>query len=77
MLEVISAKYISGFTLRLLFSDGAEGAVNLEDSLWGPAFEPLKKEKAFKTFFISPTLHTLAWPNDVDFAPEYLREKIV
>ncbi len=77
MLEVVKAKYISGFTLWLSFSDGAEGSVDLEDSLWGPAFEPLKKKEAFKTFFVSPTLHTLAWPNDTDFAPEYLRGKLV
>ena len=76
MLEVIDAKYISGFTLWLSFSDGAEGEVDLEDSLWGPAFEPLKKEEVFRAFFVSPILHTLAWPNETDFAPEYLREKL-
>ena len=31
----------------------------------------------FKRFTVSPVLHTIAWDNDADFAPEYLRDKIV
>ena len=73
MLEVTAVKYVSGYTLLLSFSDGAEGPVDLEDALWGPVFEPLKDVEFFKQAFLSPVLHTVAWPNDADFAPEYLR----
>jgi hypothetical protein len=76
MLEVTEVKYVSGYTLQLSFSDGAEGTVDLEDSLWGPVFEPLKDVAMFKQAFLSSILHTVAWPNDADFAPEYLREKL-
>ncbi|HKL22267.1 MAG TPA: DUF2442 domain-containing protein [Tichowtungia sp.] len=76
MLEVTNVKYISAYTLWLSFSDGAEGSVDLSDSLWGPMFEPLKDRELFKQVFLSPVLHTAAWPNDADFAPEYLREKL-
>jgi hypothetical protein len=76
MLEVTKVKYISGYTLELSFSDGAEGTVDLKDSLWGPVFEPLKDVAFFSQVFLSPVLHTVAWPNDADFAPEYLREKL-
>ena len=77
MLEVTKAKYLSGFTLWLSFNDGTEGAVNLEDSLWGPVFEPLKNMNFFRKFSVSPVLHTIAWSNDADFAPEHLKEKLI
>jgi len=63
------------FTLWLSFNDGTEGIVDLEDSLWGPVFEPLKNVDAFRQVSVSSTLRTVAWPNDADFAPEFLREK--
>ena len=77
MLEVKEVKHISGFTLRLSFSDGATGTVDLTDSLWGPVFEPLRDAEKFKEVFLSPVLHTVAWPNGADFAPEYLKGKLV
>ena len=76
MLEVTGIKYISGYTLWLSFSDGAEGEVDLSDSLWGPVFKPLKDKKVFKQAVLSPVLHTAVWPNGADFAPEYLRGKL-
>ena len=76
MLEVTGLKYVSEYQLRLSFSDGAEGTVDLKDSLWGPVFEPLKNVEFFKQAFLSSVLHTAAWPNDADFAPEYLRQKL-
>lgn len=77
MLEVIEARYVSDYTLWLLFNDGTEGNVDLEDSLWGPVFEPLKEPDAFRKVSVSPVLHTIAWPNDADFAPEHLKEKLI
>ena len=75
MLEVTKAKHVSGYTLWLSFNDGTEGMVDLDDSLWGPVFEPLRNEDAFRQVSISPVLHTISWPNDADFAPEHLKDK--
>jgi hypothetical protein len=77
MLEVTKAKHVSGYTLWLSFNDGTEGNVDLDDSLWGPVFEPLRNEEAFRQVAISPILHTIAWPNDADFAPEHLKDKLI
>lgn len=77
MLELTDVKYVSGFTLRLSFNDGTEGAVDLEDSLWGPVFEPLRDVEYFKKVSLSPVLHTAAWPNGADFAPEFLKDKLI
>ena len=77
MLEVTKAEHVSGYALWLSFNDGTEGIVDLDDSLWGPAFEPLRNEDAFRQMSVSPILHTITWPNDTDFAPEHLKDKLI
>ncbi len=77
MLEVEKAKYISEFTLWLSFNDGTEGNVDLAKSLWGPVFEPLKNIEKFQQVSVSQSLHTITWPNDADFAPEFLKDKLI
>lgn len=70
--HVIEARYVRGYVVWLRFSDGAAGEVDLSSELDGPVFEPLRDIEKFKQFSI--VLHTLAWPNGADFAPEFLRE---
>jgi hypothetical protein len=72
MLEVISAEHIEGYKICLVFNNGENRVVDLKDSLWGPMFEPLRDINEFKRFTVSEVLHTICWPNEADFAPEYL-----
>jgi hypothetical protein len=39
--------------------------------------KPLKNKEKFKSFHLSKTLHTIQWPNDADFAPEFLYQKMI
>ena len=77
MLEITTAEYLGGHRLRLWFSNGDEGTVDLSDALWGPMFEPLQDVTAFQRFEVSPVLHTIRWDNNADLAPEYLHAKMV
>jgi hypothetical protein len=77
MLEVISAEYVERYKIRVTFNNGEAGIVDLENSLWGPMFEPLKDLGTFRRFRVSPVLHTLCWENDADFAPEFLHARMV
>jgi len=77
MLEVTTAEYVEGHKVRLRFSNGEAGIVDLKDSLWGPMFEPLRDVNAFKRFTVSEILHTLCWENDADLAPEYLYDQML
>ena len=77
MLEVKKAKYISGFTLWLSFNDGTEGTVDLKKSLWGAVFESLKNIETFRQVSLSKSLHTITWLNDADFAPEFLKDRLI
>ena len=74
--RVVEAKCLHGFVLRIRFSDGSEGDVNLEAELEGEVFEALKDPDYFRRFTVSPELHTVVWPNGADFAPEFLYEKV-
>ena len=77
MLEVVQAEYVEGYKLKVSFSSGERGVVDLADALWGPVFAPLRNVTQFQRFYLSPVLHTIAWENEADFAPEYLRVKML
>ena len=40
--RIEQARHVTGYTLWLRFSDGAEGEVDLSAELYGEVFEPLK-----------------------------------
>ena len=67
-----SAEYIESYRLRLTFSDGKVGDIDLASELWGEVFEPLKDLALFKSFKVDQELGTVVWPNGADFAPEFL-----
>ena len=71
-MEVIKADYLAGYRLRLRFSNGEIRIVDLESSLTGPVFHPLKDIEYFMKFSIP--FNTVQWGNGADFAPEYLYE---
>ncbi|HOB71072.1 MAG TPA: DUF2442 domain-containing protein [bacterium] len=73
-LSVKSAIYLNSYTLRLTFSDGVVKDVDLSNELYGQIFSPLKDISFFKKVKVSSELGTIFWPNDADFAPEFLYE---
>jgi len=77
MIEVCRARHLGNYRIEIEFNTGQSGIVDLQGSLWGPVFEPLRDLERFKRFTLSPVLHTIAWDNDADFAPEYLQDKMV
>ena len=72
MLHVVDIRVRTGYRIWLQFSDGVEGVVDLADELEGPVFEPLRDPVVFAGARLDPELHTLAWPNGADLAPEFL-----
>jgi hypothetical protein len=74
--RITLARYVSGNTIWVHFSDGAEGEVDLSAELHGQVFEPLCDPEYFRRFVVHPELGTLVWPNGADFAPEFLRSSL-
>jgi hypothetical protein len=74
VIKVTDVEHLSGYRLRLAFSDGTVGEVDLADELWGEVFEPLKDVPFFSRVRVDPELGTVVWPNGADFDPEALYE---
>ena len=74
---VTSVEPTGDYRLRVGFSDGKSGEVDLEEHLWGPAFEKLRDPAYFREVRIDPRSRTLTWPNGVDTAPETLYRQAV
>jgi hypothetical protein len=72
--RVLAAKHLGEHRIWLRFDDGAEGAIDLRNDLWGEIFEPLRDPAYFARFSV---VDTLTWPNGADFAPEFLYERVV
>lgn len=69
-LEVVKAEYLGGYRVRLWFNNQVSKIVDLQSSLRGAVFEPLKDLANFSQFSVK--YNTIEWPNGADFAPEYL-----
>src|SRR3954468_22061292 len=72
--EVVDAEHLSGYRVRLRFTDGADGDIDLGPMLAGEIFGPLRHPAAFQRFHLQRG--TLVWENGADFAPATLRARI-
>ena len=71
-LQITSAQALGGTCVRLRFSDGREGQVDLKPLLTGPMFDCLRDPVLFAGFQLDEELGTLVWANGADLAPEAL-----
>jgi len=76
MPKLVEARHVRDFVIWVRFSDSTEGEVNLAGELDGPVFEPLRDPAYFRSFTLSPEVHTIVWPNGADLAPEFLHERV-
>lgn len=77
IVRVTAVKPVRDFVLRLEFSDGSVGDLDLEPLLWGPVFEALLKDPAlFRQVRVDPQLGTIVWPNGADLDPVVLHARV-
>jgi hypothetical protein len=72
--DIENAQYIEGYKIQLTFKDGKVGVLDLQDSLKGRVFEPLRDLENFKKFSIHPEIKILTWESGADIAPEFAYE---
>lgn len=73
MLAVTSARHQNDFKIYLAFNNGYEGEVDMREVIYKDTrkiFQPLRDPKYFTNFSVAHD--TLCWPNELDFAPEFL-----
>jgi hypothetical protein len=74
--DVTDVAVLAPYRLRLTFSDGLIGDVDLSHLLgWDGIFLPLRDPQFFAKVRVDPEIGTIAWPNGVDLAPEVLYER--
>jgi hypothetical protein len=73
LIEVTDVKVLGHYRLRLTFSDGHVGDVDVSDIRnKGNLFEDLRDADYFAQVRVDPEVGTIAWPNGLDLAPERL-----
>lgn len=76
MVKVTGVERLGEYRLRLTFSDGMVGDIDLAAELWGEMFEPLRDIAQFNSVSVDPELGTLLWPNGADLDPEGLHDAV-
>lgn len=72
---VTGVAVIGPHVLRLLFSDGMVGDVDLSAKRWKGVAEPLNDPGFVARVAVSTDAGTVTWPGDIDLAPEPLYEQ--
>jgi hypothetical protein len=62
--------------LNLRFEDGLEGEVDVSERIWGPVFERVRTVEGFREAYVNCETGTVAWPGDVDLAPDVLYDRV-
>lgn len=72
--EVVEVETRGGYRVWLRFADGTDGEVDIAELLgtFSGVFEPLREKSFFDRFRVE--WDTLAWPGEIDIAPEALYE---
>jgi hypothetical protein len=71
--RITSVEALNGFVVLLGFEDGSTREINLEPELWGPMFEPLRRDpELFRQVHVDGELGTIVRPNGADMDPDVL-----
>lgn len=72
--RIISVQHLQRYVLHLVFANGEEAVLDLEERIVGRGgvFRPLEDISFFAQVTVDPEVHTLVWPNGVDLDPDVL-----
>jgi hypothetical protein len=62
--------------LRLTFTDGLIGEVDVLERMRGPVFEQARTPEGFARVAVDPETGTVVWPGGSDLAPDTLYERV-
>lgn len=73
--DITAVEVVGDFRLRLTFDDGTVGEVDFAERDWGGVLQPLGDPVYFSRVRVDSDLGTVAWPDNIDLAPEPLYEE--
>ncbi len=71
ILKIKNFTILADFKINITFSTNETLLVDLKNELYGEIFNPLKNPIFFNKAYLSET-NVIEWPNEADFAPEFL-----
>jgi len=76
LFDVTAVEVLGHYRLRLTFTDGLVGDVDLSHlAELGGVFTPLHDPAVFAQARVDPDIGTVTWPGGADLAPEVLHDK--
>jgi hypothetical protein len=63
-MKATSVRYVSGYVLHIIFDDGVEGQIDLQDLVKKGVFQPLQDLALFSSAYL--TDHSLAWSDELE-----------
>ena len=76
MYQIVHAEPLKDYRLKIRFSDGLEGVVDLSNLVGKGIFSSWKNPKKFAQVAVDPECHTVCWPGGLDLAPDALYEDV-
>lgn len=76
MKRIVAVKALPLYRVRIRFSDGVEGEVDLSDLVGKGVFTDWNDPKQFARVSIDPESHTLTWPGGIDLCPDALYQEV-
>jgi hypothetical protein len=74
--EIVAVKVRSNYRLWVRFSDGSEGEIDLSSLVGNGVFARWEDPMEFDKVYIDPETRTVAWPGDIDLAPDAIYRDI-
>jgi hypothetical protein len=74
--DIASVAVVRHGVLRLTFTDGLSGDVDVLDRMRGPVFDHARTPAGFARVTVDPETGTIVWPGGSDLAPDTLYERV-
>jgi len=77
MHRIVAVQPLAQYRVRIRFSDGIEGEVDLSDLVGKGVFALWNNPAQFAKVSIDPQSHTLTWPGGIDICPDTLYQDVM
>ena len=74
--DISEVRVVDHGVLRLTFTDGLSGEVDVLDRMRGPVFEHARTPEGFAEAGLDRESGTVTWPGGADLAPDTLYERV-
>jgi hypothetical protein len=76
MYRIVEVEAREGYRVWIRFEDGMSGEVDLSDLVGKGVFRSWENPEEFRKVFIDEETGTIAWPGNIDLAPDALHQDV-